>query len=40
MELAKKYLSGRGLAGKMFIDEVPANVDALSPEDKMFIAKH
>lgn len=38
MELAKKYLSGRGLAGKMFTDEVPADVDALSPENKVFIA--
>lgn len=37
-ELAKKYLSGRGLAGKMFADEVPAEVDALSPENKLFIA--
>lgn len=38
MELAKKYLSGRGLAGKMFTDEVQADVDALSPENKVFIA--
>ncbi len=38
MELAKKYLSGRGLAGKMFADEVASDVDAFSPENKMFIA--
>jgi len=38
MELAKKYLSGRGLAGKMFADEVDPNVDALSPENTMYIA--
>lgn len=38
MELAKKYLSGRGLAGKMFTDEVASDVDALSPENKIFIA--
>ncbi|HEY8910918.1 MAG TPA: aldehyde ferredoxin oxidoreductase family protein [Desulfosporosinus sp.] len=38
MELAKKYLSGRGLAGKMFADEVDANVDALSPANTMYIA--
>jgi len=38
MELAKKYLSGRGLAGKMFFDEVAADVDALSPENTMYIA--
>lgn len=38
MEFAQKYIGGRGLAGKMFIEEVPANVDALSPENKVFIA--
>lgn len=38
MELAKKYLSGRGLAGKMFADEVPADVEVFSPENKLFIA--
>jgi len=38
MDLAKKYLSGRGLAGKMFYDEVAADVDALSPENTMYIA--
>ncbi|KUO70826.1 MAG: aldehyde ferredoxin oxidoreductase [Desulfosporosinus sp. BRH_c37] len=38
MELAKKYLSGRGLAGKMCFDEVAADVDALSPENKIFIS--
>ena len=38
LELAKKYLSGRGLAGKMFTAEVPANVKAFSAENKVFIA--
>lgn len=38
MDLARKYLSGRGLAGKMFIDEVEADVDPLSPENKIYIA--
>ncbi|MCO5387737.1 aldehyde ferredoxin oxidoreductase family protein [Desulfosporosinus sp.] len=38
MELAKKYLGGRGLAGKMFADEVASDVDALSPANKLFIA--
>jgi len=38
MELAKKHLGGRGLAGKMFTDEVPAEVEAFSPENKVFIA--
>ncbi|HUS88108.1 MAG TPA: aldehyde ferredoxin oxidoreductase family protein [Desulfosporosinus sp.] len=37
MELARKYLSGRGLAGKMFADEVASDVDALAPENKLFI---
>lgn len=38
MELARKYLGGHGLAGKMFADEVPSDVDALSLENKVFIA--
>ncbi|MDR3584153.1 MAG: aldehyde ferredoxin oxidoreductase N-terminal domain-containing protein [Desulfosporosinus sp.] len=38
MEFARNYLSGRGLAGKMYADEVSSDVDALSPENKMFIA--
>lgn len=37
-DLAKKFLGGRGLAGKMFYDEVPAKVDAFAPENKIFIA--
>jgi aldehyde:ferredoxin oxidoreductase len=38
MELARKYLSGRGLAGKMFFDEVAADVKAFAPENKIYIA--
>lgn len=38
IELAREYLSGRGLAGKMYIDEVAAEVDALSPENTIYIA--
>jgi aldehyde:ferredoxin oxidoreductase len=38
MDLAKKYLSGRGLAGKMYTNEVAADVDPFSPENKVFIA--
>lgn len=38
LDLAKKFLSGRGLAGKMFTDEVPADVEAFSPENKVFIS--
>ena len=38
MELARKYLSGRGLGGKMCYDEVGPEVDPLSPENKIFIS--
>ncbi|SPF31885.1 aldehyde ferredoxin oxidoreductase [Candidatus Desulfosporosinus infrequens] len=38
VELASRYLSGRGLAGKILADEVSSNVDALSPENKLFFA--
>lgn len=38
LELAKKYLGGRGLAGKMYTDEVAADVDPFSPDNKLFIA--
>lgn len=38
MELARKYLGGRGLATKMFMDEVPAKIDPFTPENKIFIA--
>ncbi|MDP4128167.1 MAG: aldehyde ferredoxin oxidoreductase family protein [Bacillota bacterium] len=38
MKLAKEHLGGRGLAGKMYTDEVPADVEAFSPENKVFIA--
>ncbi|EHQ88643.1 aldehyde ferredoxin oxidoreductase family protein [Desulfosporosinus youngiae] len=37
-ELAKNYLSGRGLGGKMWFDEVDTDVDALAPENKIFIS--
>lgn len=37
-ELARKYLGGRGLASKMFMDEVSAGVDPFAPENKVFIA--
>ena len=38
MELARKYLGGRGLAEKMFFDEVAADVEAFAPENKIYIA--
>ncbi|MDQ7092881.1 aldehyde ferredoxin oxidoreductase N-terminal domain-containing protein [Desulfosporosinus sp. PR] len=37
-EFAGRYLSGRGLAGKILTDEVPAHVDAFSPENKLLLA--
>ncbi|RQD72590.1 MAG: aldehyde ferredoxin oxidoreductase [Tindallia sp. MSAO_Bac2] len=37
-ELAKLYVGGRGLAEKMFSNEVDAKIDAFSPENKLFIA--
>ena len=38
LELARKYIGGRGLAGKMFVDEVAEHVDAFAPENKVFVA--
>lgn len=35
---AVKFLGGRGLGTKMLIDEIDANVDALSPENKLIFA--
>ncbi|MBS4031848.1 MAG: aldehyde ferredoxin oxidoreductase family protein [Clostridiales bacterium] len=35
-ELSKAYIGGRGLAGKMLADEIPAGIDALSEENKLF----
>ncbi len=37
LEKAKKFIGGRGLGTKMFMDEVDPRVDALSPENKLFI---
>ncbi len=34
-ELAREYIGGRGLGTKMFIDEVDAGVDPLSPQNKL-----
>ncbi|MCD4653167.1 aldehyde ferredoxin oxidoreductase family protein [bacterium] len=38
MDLAKQYIGGRGLATKLFCDEVDPAVDALSPENKLLMA--
>lgn len=38
LELAKKFVGGRGLATKIFADEVSPKVDPLSPENKLIIA--
>lgn len=35
-ELSKAYIGGRGLAGKMLADEIPAGIDALGEENKLF----
>ena len=36
-DLAEKYIGGRGLGTKYYVDEVPAGVDALSPENKLIM---
>ena len=38
LDMAKKYIGGRGLGTKIFYDEVPASVDALSVENKFIVA--
>jgi aldehyde:ferredoxin oxidoreductase len=37
LDLASKYLGGRGLGTKFMMDEVDPKVDALSPENKLMI---
>jgi aldehyde:ferredoxin oxidoreductase len=37
LDLAKKYIGGRGLGTKLYMDEVSPKVDALSPENKVVI---
>ncbi len=37
-ELAKQYIGGRGLAGKIFADEVDHLVEPFDPENKLIIA--
>jgi len=37
LEMAQKFIGGRGLGTKIFRDEVDANVDALSPENKLLV---
>jgi len=38
MDWAQKYLGSRGLATKYFTEEVDANVDPMSPDNKLIIA--
>ncbi len=38
MKWARDYVGGRGLATKYFFEEVPHNVDPLSPENKLIFA--
>ncbi len=35
-EMAKAFLGGRGLGGKMLADEIPIGIDSLSEENKIF----
>jgi aldehyde:ferredoxin oxidoreductase len=37
-ELARAYIGGRGLATKMYCDEVDAQIDPLDPANKLFLA--
>ena len=37
MELAKKFVGGRGLGTKLYMDEVSPNIDPLSPDNKVVI---
>lgn len=38
LEIAKKFIGGRGLGTKFMMDEVDPKVDAFSPENKLIIA--
>lgn len=38
LDLAKKYLGGRGLGEKILMDEIDPKIDALSPDNKIIIA--
>ncbi|MDF1616594.1 aldehyde ferredoxin oxidoreductase family protein [Petrocella sp. FN5] len=38
LDVAKKFVGGRGLGTKLFVDEVSPSVDALSPENKILFA--
>ena len=35
LDMARKYIGGRGLGTKIMMDEVDPNVDPLSPENKL-----
>ena len=37
LEMAKKFIGGRGLGTKIFMDEVDPMVNPLSPENKLII---
>ena len=37
MDMARKFLGGRGLGTKLMMDEVDPKVDPFSPENKLFI---
>ncbi len=37
LDMAQKFIGGRGLGTKLFMDEVSPKVDALSPENKLLV---
>ncbi|ABR50714.1 Aldehyde ferredoxin oxidoreductase [Alkaliphilus metalliredigens QYMF] len=37
LDLAKKFIGGRGLGEKILMDEIDPNIDALSPENKLIV---
>lgn len=38
MELARKFIGGKGLFGKILLDELKPRIDSLSPDNKLIIA--
>ena len=37
LDMAQKFIGGRGLGTKLFRDEVAADVDALGPDNKLMV---
>ena len=36
-DVVRKYIGGSGLAGKLFFDRVPMDVEPLSPDNVMYV---